>query len=226
MVSSDIYIIKATSYRESSNMYEAVAKDYGKVTLIHKGVKSNRKNNPLELFTNYRVHWSGKGNIKYLRDYENLERINFSYKHNIIGMYYNELLYYLTKNDYHIEALYSHYDESLKSLMGSTHLFVELNNYEIGLLILAGHYLIFEHDSDNQFIDKSKKYSYIPDVGPKISVSNNGSYMGETLLALSGNFPYNEISIKESRVLMKRLIDYYIQPKKIKTREILKYISL
>jgi hypothetical protein len=46
------------------------------------------------------------------------------------------------------------------------------------------------------------------------------------LAALSGSYSYNDKTIKESRVLMKRLIDYYIQPKKIKTREILKYISL
>ena len=44
MQTSDIYIIKITPYRESSNLYEAIAKDYGKITLIHKGVKTNKKN--------------------------------------------------------------------------------------------------------------------------------------------------------------------------------------
>ena len=73
---------------------------------------------------------------------------------------------------------------------------------------------------------KNKKYSYIPDFGPKISTNLGESYHGETLLAMSGNLPYTELTLKESRVLMKRLIDYYIQPKNIKTREILKYISL
>ena len=43
MQTSDIYIIKITPYRESSNLYEAIAKDYGKITLIHKGVKTNKK---------------------------------------------------------------------------------------------------------------------------------------------------------------------------------------
>ena len=46
-------------------------------------------------------------------------------------------------------------------------------------------------------------------------------------MALSGQYTYDAMkATKESRVLMKRLIDYYIQPKKIRTREILKYISL
>ena len=50
--------------------------------------------------------------------------------------------------------------------------------------------------------------------------------MGKTMMALSGLHSYDTESVKESRVLMKRLIDYYIQPKKIKTREILRYITL
>ena len=53
MVTSDIYIIKITPYRESSNLYDAVVKDIGKVTFIHKGIKTNKKRNSLELFTPY-----------------------------------------------------------------------------------------------------------------------------------------------------------------------------
>ena len=64
MVTSDIYIIKITPYRESSNLYDAVVKDIGKVTFIHKGIKTNKKRNSLELFTPYKVHWSGKSSIK------------------------------------------------------------------------------------------------------------------------------------------------------------------
>ena len=43
MQTSDIYIIKITPYRESSNIYDAIAKDFGKITLIHKGIKYNKK---------------------------------------------------------------------------------------------------------------------------------------------------------------------------------------
>ena len=70
MEDSKIYIIKISSYRESSNLYDAIAKDYGKITLIHKGIKSNLKKSQLELFTAYKVDWSGKGDIKFLRNYE------------------------------------------------------------------------------------------------------------------------------------------------------------
>ncbi len=40
---SEIYVIKITPYRESSIIYDSIAKDYGKITLIHKGIKTNRK---------------------------------------------------------------------------------------------------------------------------------------------------------------------------------------
>ena len=226
MITSNIYIFKITPYRESSNMYQAVAKEYGKITLIHKGIRANKKGNALELFTPYKVIWSGKGNIKFLRESESLDIINLTNSHNVVGMYYNELMFYLTKNDYYVEGLYEHYDISLRSLTKSKNFLEEINNYEIGLLILTGHYLIFDIDCNNNVVDKNKKYSYIPDVGPKISSDVGESFLGETLLAMSGNLPYTEITLKESRVLMKRLIDYYIQPKNIKTREILQYISL
>ena len=226
MVTTEIYIIKVISYRESSNLYAAIAKDYGKITLIHKGVRSNAKKNALELFIPYKVSWSGKSNIKFLREYEIIRNTDYTPSHNIIGMYYNELLYYLTKSDFHIEKLYEHYDYSLRSLLDSKNLLINLNNFEIGVLILTGHYIYFDRDTDDEAVNPSKSYSYIPDIGPERQNNHKDIYKGETLMALSGINPYNEKSIKESRVLMKRLIDYYIQPKKIKTREILKYISL
>ncbi len=223
---SEIYVIKITPYRESSIIYDSIAKDYGKITLIHKGIKTNTKKNALELFCPYIINWSGKGDIKFIKDYESSRKLNFSSKHNVIGMYYNELMYYLTKNDFQIETLYEHYDESLKNLISSDNFLINLNNYEIGILLLVGYYLVFDRDVNDQLVDIKKKYTYTPDFGPKISSGSEFSYSGETLLALSEKHPYSTKSIKESRVLMKRLIDYYIQPKKIKTREILKYISL
>ena len=50
--------------------------------------------------------------------------------------------------------------------------------------------------------------------------------MGKTMMAIYGLHSYYKESVTESSILMKRLIDYYIQPKKIKTREILRYITL
>ena len=226
MVTSDIYIIKTTPYRESSNLYDAVVKGIGKVTFIHKGIKTNKKRNSLELFTPYKVHWSGKGSIKFLRESEITRKIDFSPTHNILGMYFNELMHYLTRNDYQIEKLYDHYNESLINLLESDNFLINLNNYEIGLLDLSGHYINFDSDSDGDVVDINKIYIYVPELGPKISLSIKDTYKGKTLMALSGQYTYDEESTKESRVLMKRLIDYYIQPKKIKTREILKYISL
>tara|TARA_A100001011_G_scaffold396826_1_gene495969 strand:- start:728 stop:1411 length:684 start_codon:yes stop_codon:yes gene_type:complete len=226
MQTSDIYIIKITPYRESSNIYDAIAKDFGKITLIHKGIKYNKKSNSLELFCPYKINWSGKSDIKFIRDFESTEKLNLSPKHNIIGMYFNEIMYYLTKNDFRIEKLYDHYDNSLRNLQNSNDLLANLNNYEIGILLLTGHYLVFDTDTNGNTIEDTKKYTYVPDFGPKIVLDGKDAYSGETLIALSGQQPYNSKSIKESRLLMKRLIDYYIQPKKIKTREILKYISL
>ena len=79
MTSSDIYIIKTTPYRESSNLYEAIVKDIGKMTFIHKGIKTNNRRNALELFTPYRVNWSGKGNIKSKMTFKNP---NFDFSEN------------------------------------------------------------------------------------------------------------------------------------------------
>ncbi len=223
MNNSEIYIIKISAYRESSNLYDAIAKDYGKITLIHKGIKTNKKNFQLELFTSYNVSWSGKGDIKFLQSFEiNSENV-LDKKYYVIGMYFNELIYHLIKNDYQIEKLYDHYFLSLNQLKLSDHFLKTLNNYEIGLLSLAGNYLNFDSDINGKGIDKNLKYFYIPEEGPKISSNENEHYSGETFLALSGKVSYNKKTLRESRLLMKRLIDYYIRPKKIKTREILQF---
>jgi len=226
MITEDIYIIKITPYRESSNLYDVIAKNYGKLTIIHKGVKNNNKKNSLELFVSYRASWSGKSSIKLLRDYEIIEAPKLSPNLNVIGLYFNELMYYLTQNDYHIEGLYNHYDFSMKSIINTENILVNLNNYEIGLLLITGHYIIFNSNIDGEHVSIDSNYKYVPDFGPKQCTNKNEGYSGKTFLALSEKYAYDAMTIKESRVLMKRLIDYYIQPKKIRTREILKYISL
>jgi len=226
MITEDIYIIKITPYRESSNLYDVIAKNYGKLTIIHKGVKNNNKKNSLELFVSYRASWSGKSSIKLLRDYEIVEAPKLSPNLNVIGLYFNELMYYLTQNDYHIEGLYNHYDFSMKSIINTENILVNLNNYEIGLLLITGHYIIFNSNIDGEHVSIDSNYKYVPDFGPKQCTNKNEGYSGKTFLALSEKYAYDAMTIKESRVLMKRLIDYYIQPKKIRTREILKYISL
>ena len=226
MITEDIYIIKITPYRESSNLYDVIAKNYGKLTIIHKGVKNNNKKNSLELFVSYRASWSGKSSIKLLRDYEIVEAPKLSPNLNVIGLYFNELMYYLTQNDYHIEGLYNHYDFSMKSIVNTENILVNLNNYEIGLLLITGHYIILNSNIDGEQVSIDSNYKYVPDFGPKQCTNKNEGYSGKTFLALSEKYAYDAMTIKESRVLMKRLIDYYIQPKKIRTREILKYISL
>ena len=93
------------------------------------------------------------------------------------------------------------------------------------MLRLIGNYIIFDIDVHDNEVEENQKYSYDPEHGPRLNSQSQQIYSGETLLALSGKIPYSEILLKESRVLMKRLIDYYIRPKKIMTREIFKYTN-
>ena len=161
MEDSKIYIIKISSYRESSNLYDAIAKDYGKITFIHKGIKSNTKKSQLELFTSYKVDWSGKGDIKFLRNYE-IDSKNFLDKDfYIIGLYFNELIYYLARNDYQIETLYDHYYIYINNLKKEENLLVNLNNFEIGLLRLIGNYIIFDIDVQDNEVEENQKLSLI-----------------------------------------------------------------
>jgi len=228
MENSDIYIFRVTPYRESSILYDAVVKEYGKITFIHKGIKSNKRKNALQLFCSYNINWSGKSNIKFLRNIESINPIkNFKDNHKIIGMYYNEIMFYLTKNDYKIDKLYNHYDDCLRKLADSKYNYlIDLNIFEIGLLILTGHYIFFDHDLSGNLIKEDKRYAYIPEQGPKLETDYKETYSGSTLMALAGEIEYDHETLKESRVFMRRLINYYIQPKKIKTREILEYIML
>ena len=176
MITEDIYIIKITPYRESSNLYDVIAKNYGKLTIIHKGVKNNNKKNSLELFVSYRASWSGKSSIKLLRDYEIIEAPKLSPNLNVIGLYFNELMYYLTQNDYHIEGLYNHYDFSMKSIINTENILVNLNNYEIGLLLITGHYIIFNSNIDGEHVSIDSNYKYVPDFGPKQFTNKNEGY--------------------------------------------------
>ena len=41
------YVIQARPWRETSLLYKVVAQDHGRVSLIHRGARNNRRDRPL-----------------------------------------------------------------------------------------------------------------------------------------------------------------------------------
>tara|TARA_Y100000590_G_scaffold465330_1_gene637326 strand:+ start:693 stop:1397 length:705 start_codon:yes stop_codon:yes gene_type:complete len=223
---SSIYIIKTLAFGETSNIYEIISNEQGRMSIIHKGAKKGKKSFPLNQFCPYKISWAGKSSLKYLKDYENINnKINLSDKHKVIALYLNELLFLLVPRDLKIDGLFDVYDEALYSLVNDNNLLKTLNNYEITILEKCGHSIFLKSNLDNISINSEKKYLYISDYGPK-ETDNNDGISGKTFLALANEIDYDKETLIESRNLMKKVIDFYIKPKTIKTREIFKYIAL
>ena len=136
---SSIYIIKTLAFGETSNIYEIISNEQGRMSIIHKGAKKGKKSFPLNQFCPYKISWAGKSSLKYLKDYENINnKINLSDKHKVIALYLNELLFLLVPRDLKIDGLFDVYDEALYSLVNDNNLLKTLNrgpNVTVGNLI-------------------------------------------------------------------------------------------
>lgn len=226
------FLLHARPYRETSALLEMLTCDHGRVGLVYKGAKrSHKRAAALQPFWELDVSWSGRGELHTLTGLEVMSVARLATPRlKILGLYLNELIINLVPRGIPGEELYRSYESTLRALSSGADVEAWLRRFEFYLLQLSGYgpQLDFEAVSDRA-INPDAHYHYDNERGPVLSppgaVREQPVVSGRTLLALKNSDLPDAISVRESKQLLRGIIDYHLRGKPLISREIMKYLE-
>jgi DNA repair protein RecO (recombination protein O) len=226
------YLLHGRAYRETSALLEMLTRDHGRVGLIYKGAKRSQKRwAQLQPFCGLRVSWSGRGELHTLTGMETVGMFRLETVWlKIIGLYLNELIINLVPRGSPSEELYRYYESTLAELSAGAEVESLLRWFEFHLLRLSGYGPQLDFDAANdRAIDPDAYYHYDNERGPILSppdgVRDTPSFRGRTLLALKTAQLADTTSVRESKQLLRNIIDYQLRGKSLISREIMRYLE-
>lgn len=230
------WVLHTRAYRETSLIVEAFGRTAGRVALVARGAKRPRSElrGVLQAFQPLILSWTGAGELKNLVKTEWSGGIALPAGAALLsGFYLNELLLKLVPREDAHAALWDAYAESVRALgerSGAAAQAAVLRTFEVKLLAELGYALALTHDgASGEPVDPKRSYHYDIGRGPLLHASEPGvagsSVRGSTLIALaSGCFP-DSATAGEAKRLMRRVIDYYLENRKIFSRRIVQDLA-
>ncbi|MGZ8239648.1 MAG: DNA repair protein RecO [Methylobacter sp.] len=271
------FILQQRKYRESGLIIDVLTRDFGRISLLAKGVRKARSKTAgmLQPFIPLLISYLGKAELKTLTGVERLvgsvpasgihsipgdrqaSSLPASGIHSIpgdnpagsvpavgihaipgdiiqpfneikglalyCGFYINELVVcFLHKYDPHPEV-FSDYGECLCALSShGANLEAALRLFELNLMEYTGYGLQLEHDDNQKPIEPSKRYDFNAGRGPVEAA--NGQFSGKTLQALSARELTDPQVLSEAKILMRMVIDVYLQGRELKSRAVINKI--
>lgn len=216
------FILQQRKYRETSLIIDALTRDFGRVSLLAKGVRKTKSKTAgiLQPFIPLTISYVGKAELKTLTDVEMIQP--FSEIKGLAlycGFYINELVgCFLHKYDPHPEV-FGYYRECLFSLADGSNKEAALRLFELNLIECAGYGLQLEYDDHEKPIESLKKYAFNIGQGPV--EFTDGQLSGKTLQALSSRELTDPQVLSEAKILMRTVIDVYLQGRQLKSRAVI-----
>ena len=217
------FILRHKKYRETSVIIDVLTKDFGIVSILARGVRKKKSKiaGLLLAFTALKISYIGKHELKILTQIElDLPNIQLNGLSLYSGFYVNELItYFLHKEDPHPEV-FNQYLQCLVMLSDSKGIEQTLRFFELNLMETIGYGIQLNRDANsNTTINPTKKYLFIGEVG--MVESPDGYICGITLLAMDVRESLDKQALYEAKQLMRRIIDFQLQGKKLKSRAVL-----
>jgi DNA repair protein RecO len=232
------FILQFRKYRETSLIIDALTRDFGRISLLAKGVRQSRSKTAgiLQPFIPLSISYIGKAELKTLTDVEC--RARFRQTCEMIqpfgeikglamycGFYVNELIgHFLHKYDPHPEV-FDDYSECLCRLAAGANREAALRQFELNLMASVGYGLQLEYDDNEKPIESLKKYVFNVGQGPV--ETEDGPISGKTLQALRSRELSDPQVLSEAKILMRTVIDGYLQGRQLKAgRSLVKSLQL
>jgi len=217
------FILQHKKYRESSLILDVLTRDFGIVSILARGVRKPKSKTAglLLAFTDLKLSYIGRNELKILTNVElgettvQLKGISL-----YCGFYVNEILsYFLHKNDPHPEV-YLEYQHCLALLAKTQETEQILRFFELNLIDYIGYGFELSFDAIKQTqVDAAKKYYCDTETG--MIESAEGYVSGATLISLAAREHLDEQALYEAKQLMRRIIDFQLQGKVLKSRAVL-----
>ena len=221
------FILQQRKFRETSLIIDVLTRDFGRVSILAKGVRKAKSKSAglLQPFTPLSLSFFGKTELKTLSNVEREQPVDHQLQGLALycGFYVNELIeHFLHKYDPHPEV-FELYKKCLERLLDSSKIEVALRIFELDLMDAVGYGLQLEYDcQNNKAVQALKHYHYNTEQGPLEAV--NGSYSGKTLLALKSRQLSDAEALHEAKTLMRSVIALYLHGKPLKSRAVINQI--
>ena len=221
------YILHRRDYSETSLILDVVSREHGRINLIAKGAKRNKKQqNPnFNLYQKYNISWVAKSDLGTLTDIE-LETFAESLKPEqmMTGFYMNEImLRLLHKHEPHPE-IFDSYEQAIKRLIDGDSEQIVLRYYEKTLLQSLGYGVILDHEVETgESLNNEMDYFYKFDYGPILTSNKDKSGItisGKTLLELDNESLSETKNINEAKVLLRTILDQHLGDKPLASKKL------
>ena len=223
------FVLHSYPFRETSLVIEVFSRQYGRVALVARGARRPRSvlRGLLMGFQPLSLSWFGKHELRTLHSAEwqggqpQLQGTAL-----LCGFYLNELLLNLMARDDPHESLFDYYQQTLQRLaQESDHAFT-LRCFEKHMLQELGYALLLETEAGgSRPIVPTRTYRYILERGAVIETADATQGMpvtGKTLLDMAADDYRDVNSARQSKQLMRMLLDHHLAGKTLHTRELMR----
>lgn len=219
------FVLHQRPYRETSLLLDVFTADFGRLSLVARGQRQAKRHqtNPLQLFQPLWINWFGRGDLLTLNKVETTSAPYWLQGHaTLCGLYINELLVRLLTQQQPEPLVFEAYLTVLEGLQQVEQAEQVLRLFEKRLLEALGYGLDLSTDSDGEAVEESRHYSYQPELGLQTCFHDDAKRIisGSSLLQLQQENLNDAISLTETKQLMRLIINYYLDGKPLKSRQL------
>lgn len=205
-------------------MIELFSREQGRVGLVARGLRSQSSSwrGLGEPFCPLRVDWVRRGDLGTVTDLEAVDaRLSLTGRALWCGLYANELVLTLIGRDDPAPVLFDAYSELLPKLTTEHSQAAALRQFELALLQCLGVVPDLERDAlSGEPISPLGHYRLEPETGFLAAAPGRGVYSGRAILSLSGHSEAGADERRQTREMLRMLIDHQLDGRVLKTREL------
>jgi DNA repair protein RecO (recombination protein O) len=220
------FVLHQRPYRENSALLDVFSQQYGRISIIAKGLNQKRGNKAglLQLYQPLLISWFGNGDLYTLTAVESLSaRYILQADAALCGLYINELIVRLLGIHISEPDVFDAYEQALLGLHQSGNTEIILRLFEKHLLCHLGYGLVLDSEYENGLlIDEQQQYYYQADAGlirwqegavwPMIS--------GRSLRHLVSESDFDQQSLQQIKRVMRTVIYFYLGGKPLQSRQL------
>jgi DNA repair protein RecO (recombination protein O) len=225
------WILHHYPYRDSSLLLEVFTREYGRIGLVARGARSarGRWRSQLQILRPLLLSWTLRGELGTLTGAETREVLEMPPGRQVLcACYLNELLLRLLRRYDPHPGLYTAYEEALAGLPVSGE--PALRIFEKRLLQELGYGLLLDQEADTGArLAPDGLYEYHLERGPVRCDDGQGHGLlvhGASLLALYNDNLGDPQTCREVKFLMRAALARYLGPKPLRSREVLRQLTL
>lgn len=222
------FVLHTYPYRETSLVAEVFTHDHGRMGLIARGARRPRSalRGQLMEFQPLELSWIGSGELRTLTKAEWVGGVPLLRGRRVLfGYYLNELLLRLLAREDPHPDLHESYLRTVRGLAACDDDEALLRRFELDLLSSLGYGVTFNRDAESgEPVRADRRYGLVMERGMVEAgrgAADSATYSGRALIALGQGDLSDPVVLRESKLLMRTLINHYLGGQPLHSRRVL-----